>query len=168
MCLTDVLTFCWISEVDQDNYNLCLIKAIQLDVHANCKLDLKEAEMRLTVLDSNMKSDTSNRNRTDMTTSALLKSCSMIERPISKQWLDIGDFAGQPVSLYTEDSFSKGGSSNDEGDGGNGNGGGGKLRDLTVCIQSVSKESINQIFADCLQLVCESATEHGKQRPLPL
>jgi chaperone BCS1 len=47
------------------------------------------------------------------------------------------------VSLYTEDSFSKGESSNDEGGGGNGNGGGGKIRDLTVRVQSVSKESIN-------------------------
>jgi chaperone BCS1 len=132
-----------------NNYNLCLIKAIQLYVHANCKLDLKEAEMRLTVLDSNKKSNTSNRNSTDiststlLSTSAFLKSFSMIEQPISKQWLDIGDFAGQPVSLYMEDSFSKGGSSDDEGGGGNGNGGGGKIRDLRVRVQSVSKESIN-------------------------
>lgn len=61
---------------------------------------------------------------------------------MSKQWLDIGDYAGHPASLYIEDSFSKGGSNKDKGSDSNG----GKVRDQTLRVQSDSKASINDFL----------------------
>mmetsp|Transcript_31489 Transcript_31489/g.75975 ORF Transcript_31489/g.75975 Transcript_31489/m.75975 type:complete len:571 (+) Transcript_31489:1071-2783(+) len=132
-------------DIDQDNYNLCLIKAIQLYVHAYCKPELREAEMHLTLLDTkNKNNNNNNRRRAEMSTSALLKSFSMVERPMSKQWLDIGTFADTPVTLFMEDTLSKGGGKNKE-DGG-GDGGNGKIRDITIRVKSHSKEAINEFL----------------------
>lgn len=127
------------TDIDEDNYNLCLIKAIQLYVYANCKPDLKEADLNLTLLDTKQSSGTNNQQRrNDMSTSALLKSFSMVERPQSKHWLDVGTFAESPVKLFIEDSMSN---SNNKEDGGNG--GTGSVRDMTIRVKSSSKESIN-------------------------
>ncbi|CAJ1945560.1 unnamed protein product [Cylindrotheca closterium] len=131
-------------DIDQDNYNLCLIKAIQLYVHANCKPELREAEMHLTMLDNKNKNNNNNRRRAEMSTSALLKSFSMVERPMSKQWLDIGSFEDTPIKFYVEDTLSKGGSKGKE-DGG-GDGGNAKIRDITIRVKSNSKEAINSFL----------------------
>ncbi|CAJ1945558.1 unnamed protein product [Cylindrotheca closterium] len=120
-------------DIDEENYNLCLIKALQLYVYSNCKPDLKQAEMNLTLLGGN----SSQQRRNDMSTSDLLKSFSMVERPLSKQWLDVGTFADSPVKLFMEDSLSNG-----KEDGGN-NGGTGSIRDMTIQVKSPSKQSIN-------------------------
>lgn len=133
------------TDIDQDNYNLCLIKAIQLYVHANCKPELREAEMHLTLLDTKNKNNSNNnRRRAEMSTSALLKSFSMVERPMSKQWLDIGTFADTPVNIFMEDTLSKGGGKSNE-DGG-GDGGNGKIRDITIRVKSQSKGAINEFL----------------------
>lgn len=115
--------------------------------------------MNLTLLDTKKASGNNNQQRrNDMSTSALLKSFSMVERPLSKYWLDIGDFADSPVQLYMEDSMRKGGcnrngNKSDHNDGGVGSGGGGdssssngKIRDLTIRVKSPSKQAINKFL----------------------
>ncbi|KAL3927983.1 MAG: hypothetical protein SGBAC_012852 [Bacillariaceae sp.] len=134
-------------DIDQDNYNLCLIKAIQLYVHANCKPELREAEMHLTLLDTknkNSRNNNNNRLHAEMSTSALLNSFSMVERPMSKQWLDIGTFADTAMNIFMQDTLSQGGSkSNEDGGGDEGNG---EIRDITIRVKSQSKGAINEFL----------------------
>ena len=131
-------------EVDQDSYNVYLIKAIQLYVHEFCKLELLEAEMKLTNMESGKKTNGQyvghKRHPVDASTSAMLQSFSMVEFPLPKRWLDVGTFCDHKVKLYTEDSMSKG--NKKDGDDGGGNAAGGRIRDITLRIQSEDKESI--------------------------
>jgi len=133
------------TEVDQDSYNILMIKAIQLYVHAKCKLDLNEAELKLTMLDGSKRNTCnarSSRHYTEMSTSDWIQSLSLVEHPLPKRWLNVGTFGDAKVSLYMDDSIGgNGGKREDEGDGG-----GKGIRSISIKVQSECKESIHSFM----------------------
>lgn len=117
---------------DEDSFNMYLLRAIQLYVHAHCPLkELEDAHLDLTLLDTSRCNQNTRNGRMTMTnqngncsnnsTVDMLQTCQLVEKPLEHRWLDVGSHGGGKVEIMICDSQS-GGSKQQKKGGGGGNG----------------------------------------------
>jgi chaperone BCS1 len=150
-------------EMDRDNYNMVLIKAVQLYVDKNCQLELDQAEVDLTTIETNTglgnntnsaprRARGNRSNGSTATLSALLKTCDLVERPLPRRFHNLGIFGGQHVWMKLDDSIAgDGGKSGSEPDGGNFSDNKKGVRNIQITLRSSSKASIHSFIKTVYQ-----------------
>lgn len=140
-------------DLDQDNYNMVLIKAIQLYVDKNCELQLHEAEMDLTSIETTRVGDNNHTSNLSEATSTakLLQSFHLVERAPPRTFHQIGTFGGKSVLMKLDDSLNGGKSGSDDPDGGENSSDSKGVRNIQITLRSSSKQAIHSFIQTAYQ-----------------
>jgi chaperone BCS1 len=119
------------SKFDDESNNCFLVKAIQLYMHQHCEVDLDDADLDLTDMESMAVKDDDDAVQTVMTkrgvyninttsTAKMLERCKIIKKPVQSRWHQVGSFDGHLVHIWVKKTKSDS-SNNDQKAQGNGN-----------------------------------------------
>ena len=102
-----------VSQFDDESNNCFLVKAIQLYMHQHCELDLDDADLDLTDMESIVVRDDDDAVHTVMTkrgvatvnnnttsTAKMLERCKIIKKPVQGRWHQVGSFDGHLVYIW--------------------------------------------------------------------
>ncbi|KAL3907947.1 MAG: hypothetical protein SGARI_003293 [Bacillariaceae sp.] len=122
-----------------DSRNEYLLRAIDLYIHASCKLDLDNVNVDLSDV-AKHKSESS-RKEASKSTKRILDKCEIIKKPIQNKWISLGFFKGSEVQMLKVDHLeeAKGGSIEST-----------RLRTTTVTLRSKSNVCIDDFVNKAL------------------
>jgi chaperone BCS1 len=119
------------SKFDEESNNCFLVKSIQLYMHQHCELDLDDADLDLTDMESMVVRDgdavqmvmtkrgaATIHNTTS--TAKMLETCKIIKKPVQNRWHQVGSFDGHLVHFWVKKTKSDS-SNNDQKAQGSGN-----------------------------------------------
>jgi hypothetical protein len=122
------------SKFDDESNNCFLVKAIQLYMHQHCEVNLDDADLDLTDMESTVVRDDDDDavpvqlvmtkrgvyNTNTASTAKMLETCKIIKKPVQSRWHQVGSFDGHLVHIWVKKTKSES-SNNDQKAQGSGN-----------------------------------------------